>query len=188
MVESGYGDWHEYSQGRRVRGPDALEYLAVAVTILVVLAGAAAFLVHPMHIVQATEGYMAAASVKPDMIVHRAVHGSWPAPDDPVVDDMTSHFQGLFVRHVSFAPDHALVVDVSFPDRLQIGGPRETDANHAAGTLSFRLALLGVPGAYSVMWLCGHAMPPLGPGKAFGRDRTTLAVNDLPFGCRGQQP
>ncbi|HET9818500.1 MAG TPA: hypothetical protein VFP92_04980 [Rhodanobacteraceae bacterium] len=188
MTESGYGGWHEYSQARRVRGPDALEYAAVAVTILVVLTGAAAFLVHPMHIVQATEGYMAAASVKPDMIVHRAVHGSWPAPDDPVMADMASHFQGVYVRHVSLAPDHALVVDVSFSNRLQIGGPRELDASHAGGTLSFRPALLGVPGAYSVMWLCGHAMPPSGPGKVFGQDRTTLAVNDLPFGCRRPRP
>jgi hypothetical protein len=171
---------HEYSQTRRVRGPDALELVAVAFISLAVLATATAFIPSHIHVVQTTEAYSVAAAVEPDMVVAHSLYGKWPGSDDATLAKVAAQATGHYTHSASIGTDHTIVV--------RLGGAGGTAGEKQAipheRRLAFRPVLLGVPGAESVMFLCGHAPTPTGERTVFGADTTTVHTNDLPPGCR----
>jgi hypothetical protein len=171
---------HDHSQIRRVRGPDALELVAVAFISLAVLATAAAFMPSHIHTVQTVEAYSVAEAIEPDMIVAHSLYGAWPGSRDATLAKLADQATGRYAHTASFQADHTLVV------RFDLSGQTtgEERVPRAARRLTFRPVLLGAPGADSVMFLCGHARPPAGERTVFGTDTTTLPANDLPPGCR----
>lgn len=172
---------HEYSQARRVRGPDALEYVAVTFISLIVIVCALPYLQHQVHMTQTTEAIALSQGPKIDMIVQRALYGDWPAPSTTTLQHPSNLLSSYHVRKISLMPD--ATVDMT----LSSTPPLENHTSLPALTVSFRPALLGAAGAQSVIFLCGHAAPPPGTTTVFGSNRTTVPSNDLPPACRASQ-
>lgn len=176
---------HPLSVGhsRQMRGPDALELGFAGLTITAVTLFALTFAVRLTRMVEVLDAVSVASGAQAGAVVHRAVHGRWPAPGD--ASAVSPDADGLYTQHLTLDGDGVVTADLrlgrAVPDADGFG---MHVAGGVRGRLSFRPVLLGADDAPTLTYLCGYARPPAGAVAALGADRTNLPRSLLPPFCR----
>lgn len=167
---------------RETRGPDAFERAAAGLICAAISVAALSFAIHPIRMAQTLDAVSLATGPETDALVHLAVHGNWPAPDNRGV--ALRNVTGRYVSGMQAGADGAINATLSYGTLPLPGRPRETEATATHGTLSFRPVLLGARDAASITWLCGYARPPAGALADDTLNATTLPRQNLPPSCR----
>lgn len=176
---------HPLSVGRsrQVRGPDALELGFAGLTITAVTLLALTFAVRLTRMVEVLDAVSVASGAQADAVVHRAVHGRWPAPGDAGVVSPDLH--GSYAWRLTLEDGGVVTADLRLGRAVfDADGSGLHVENGVRGRLSFRPVLLGADDSPTLTYLCGYARPPAGVVAAPGADRTTLPRTLLPPFCR----
>lgn len=163
---------------REVRGPDALERAFVGLIIAVAAMVAVAFAIHSLRMVQSLDAISLASGAETDAIVHRAVHGAWPAADEPGVT--SGGASGHYVTRVRLVANGLVTANLAAAPTYGAGSRPRT----SRGVLAFRPELLGSADAPAITYLCGYAKPVAGGTIGNTPNPTTTAKPDLPPFCR----
>jgi hypothetical protein len=176
---------HPLSVGRscQLRGPDALELGFAGLTVTAVTLLALSFAVRLTHMVEVLDAVSVVSGAQTDAVVHRAVHGRWPAPGD--VGVVSPDADGFYTQHLTLGDGGVVTADLRLGRAvLNADGLGLHVEGGVRGRLSFRPVLFGAEDAPTLTYLCGYARPPAGAVAAPAADRTTLPRNLLPPFCR----
>lgn len=135
------------------------------------------------RMVQVLDAVSLASAAQADVMVHRTVHGNWPAPGDERV--VSPELHGTYTRRLALESGGVVSADLRLGRAVFTtdGLPPHVEGG-VRGQLSFRPVLLGAEDAPTFIYLCGGAPPPAGAVAAPAADRTTLSRDVLPPFCR----
>ncbi len=157
----------------------ALEFGATAgLVILLTALAVSRFETYVLH-AQVSEAMMVTSTIRPDIVVHRAQHGEWPASADDLqhseLEVAPRRSGGKFIDRVELGSDGALSV---------VFDAEDSHARLANRRLTFRPQTRSDEPGAPVVWTCGLYKPA--PGLTLSGDNLTdIAAGDLPSLCRG---
>lgn len=168
---------------RGVRGPDGLEWGFVGLIVTAVAMVGLWFGVQFLHVVQVLDAVSLVSGTRNNLVVYRALHGTWPSPSQ--ADVILNARRGLHVADVVLGEDGVITAEVVLgPGPPWSGTAYAPDADAIDGILSFRPELLGSPLAPSVVFHCGYADSIGQSATSAATNPSTLDPRRLPHFCR----